>query len=99
MEQIKIAQATLAEYEAFQVPDNWLNEELQQTMWDSLKQQNEEDSGDDEGAEEDGVFRFEDDGKPEPWDDYGQESKYVDYDRRNVMEVPFPEPGACISYC
>jgi len=104
MEQIKIAQATLAEYEAFRVPDNWLNEELQQQMWDG---NNEVDAalfagemagggGADTQTNGGGTngMAFEDDGKPEPWDDYGQESKYVDYDRKNVMEVPFPEPGS-----
>ena len=34
MEQIKIADATLSEYEMFKVADNWLNEELQEKMWE-----------------------------------------------------------------
>uniref|UniRef100_A0A7S4A8T8 Phosphoribosyltransferase domain-containing protein n=1 Tax=Pseudo-nitzschia australis TaxID=44445 RepID=A0A7S4A8T8_9STRA len=94
MEQIKIAQATLAEYEAFQVSDNWLNEELQQTMWNN-KQRDSSVEQDDENDNVDGKDgEFEDDGKPEPWDDYGKENAYVDYDRRNIMEVPTPEPGS-----
>lgn len=99
MEQIKIAQATLAEYEAFQVSDNWLNEELQQTMWNN-KQRDGSVEKDDKNDNVDGKHgEFEDDGKPEPWDDYGKENAYVDYDRRNIMEVPTPEPGTYVFHC
>lgn len=106
MEQIKIADATLSEYEMFKVADNWLNEELQEKMWehgaagdDSAKATQQQEPDSNSGSNE--LAEFEDDGQSEPWDDYGEESesKYVDYERRNVMEVPFPEPGMCIRIC
>ena len=115
MEQIKIAEATLSEYEAFMVSDNWLSEELQEKMWDEV---NEFKNGDKNGMEfkqessggisgeiDDGYTTeinweegFRDDGKSEPWDDFGDEKrKDVDYGRRNIMEVPFPSKGECHS--
>ena len=102
MEQIKIAEATLSEYEAFMVSDNWLNEELQQKMWDQSNEFKNGSNGDSNGSvagEDDaGDFvqedKFEHDGKGEPWDDFGDEArKDVDYERRNIMEVPFPSKG------
>lgn len=109
MEQIKIAEATLSEYEAFMVSDNWLNEELQEQMWDSdndgssngATAESVQDSNgstsilgeedDDYAMEANGGNGFHDDGKSEPWDDFGDDKrKDVDYERRNIMEVPFP---------
>ena len=111
MEQIKIMEATLSEYEAFMVPDNWLNEELQEKMWKSIEINDErtrrteggfpEQGGDPENGSDEptnGEESFRDDGKNEPWDDFADEKqKDVDYDRRNIMEVPFPAKGRCRS--
>ncbi len=113
MEQIKIAEATLSEYEAFMVSDNWLNEELQEQMWDdgndgSKNGDSKEESnggtsesgeaGDGYSMETNGENGFRDDGKSEPWDDFGDDKrKDVDYERRNIMEVPFPSKGECHS--
>lgn len=109
MEQIKIAEATLSVYEAFMVSDNWLNEELQQQMWDKTNEfENNYKSG--SNGDSDGSITgeadagelvqdesFERDGKGEPWDNFGDEGrKDVDYERRNIMEVPFPSKGECI---
>ncbi len=115
MEQIKIAEATLSEYEAFMVSDNWLNEELQEQMWDadndggknvdaaaSIQESNGSTSslGEEDGGysmEANGENGFHDDGKSEPWDDFGDDKRQdVDYERRNIMEVPFPSKG---KYC
>jgi hypothetical protein len=101
MDQIKVAEATLSEYEAFMVSDNWLNEELQEQMWDEsnlvqLEAPKGEDGENDEECvtEPNGSNGFQDDGKSEPWDDFGVEkTKDVDYERRNIMEVPFPSKG------
>eukprot|EP00535_Pseudo-nitzschia_heimii_P009400 CAMPEP_0197180602 /NCGR_PEP_ID=MMETSP1423-20130617/5158_1 /TAXON_ID=476441 /ORGANISM="Pseudo-nitzschia heimii, Strain UNC1101" /LENGTH=751 /DNA_ID=CAMNT_0042630703 /DNA_START=218 /DNA_END=2473 /DNA_ORIENTATION=+ len=104
MDQIKIMEATLSEYEAFMVPDNWLNEELQEKMWKSIEIDDERtrrvegdiptqegDRDDGSGEPTNGGETFRDDGKSEPWDDFvDQKQKDVDYDRRNIMEVPFP---------
>ena len=108
MEQIKIMEATLSEYEAFMVPDNWLNEELQEKMWKSIDVDDERtrrtNGGfSEQGDRSDGLSEpisgeetFRDDGKNEPWDDFADEKrKDVDYDRRNIMEVPFPAKGVC----
>ena len=116
MDQIKIAEATLSNYEAFKVSDNWLSEELQDKMWDDSSNNEVGNTNDiylvSDGAQEgEGRFSqsgegsdssktsgesvFRDDGKSEPWDDFGDETrKDVDYDRRNIMEVPFPSKGA-----
>ena len=107
MTQIQVAEATLSEYEAFMVSDNWLNEELQEKMWDG-DNENIGNNGDGDGSFPSlgkdgsetsiGESEFTDDGKSEPWDDFGGEkTKNVDYDRRNIMEVPFPSKGACKS--
>jgi hypothetical protein len=105
MIQIQVAEATLSEYEAFMVSDNWLNEELQEKMWDGGNESSNSRDGDGfspssgkDGSETaNGESEFTDDGKSEPWDDFGGEKKKnVDYDRRNIMEVPFPSKGAYV---
>ena len=107
MDQIKIAEATLSEYEKFKVSDNWLNEELQAQMWDDDNginmattngKNNNNNDGDttalgDDLTEELETSRFQQDGSNEPWDDFGDETKDVDYDRRNILEAPFPTKG------
>jgi hypothetical protein len=109
MTQIQVAEATLSEYEAFRVSDNWLNEELQEKMWNGVNNSNENNEGgdgsflasrrDDDYSSEtaNGERDITDDGKSEPWDDFGGEkTKDLDYDRMNIMEVPFPSKGACM---
>ena len=109
MDQIKIAEATLSEYETFQVSDNWLNEELQAQMWndDNIVFDDDDDNNnnnnndreatasgrDDDRTEEQEIRRLFQDGSNEPWDDFGDEAKDVDWDRRNILEVPFPTKG------
>jgi hypothetical protein len=124
MEQIKIAEATLSQYELFQVSDNWLNEELQKIMWEEEKRLDEENNdttasssrgggGEGETNNNDGVgggllYNDDDDDNAmteyqtdnnEPWDYFGEDTTDVDLDRRNILEVPFPEKGAFFSCC
>jgi hypothetical protein len=142
MEQIKMAESTLNEYELFQVADNWLNEDLQREMQemnpikltlDNDDEQNDQNarkeiesysskvidkdddeygmtftSHDDDNDEEnnyngevndpsDLFFQLPEDSRlttdDEPWDNFGEDSSIKDRDRRNVLEVPFPQKG------
>lgn len=55
MEQIKIAEATLSEYELFRVSDNWLNEELQKKMWEEKEKNSPSDYDDGESNDDNNV--------------------------------------------
>ena len=92
MEQIQIAEATLSEYESYRVDDNWLNEELQEQMWQLDDSVYERSIQNDESEQDDNPF--ESDLESEPWDDFGNEKlKEISYERQSIMEVPFPPKG------
>jgi len=72
MEQIKIAEATLSEYELFRVSDNWLNEELQKIMWEEKENNSSSDYNGGESNDDNnllgGLLNDDDDTVAEEWE-------------------------------
>jgi len=93
IEQIKAAEATLSQYELYQVADNWLDEDLQQRMSAPLPSQ--ESLNSDENA-----LRIQDQdtvdwNEEEVWDAWNREQTEPPRDpsMANVRKVPHPTPG------
>ncbi|CAJ1959242.1 unnamed protein product [Cylindrotheca closterium] len=108
LEEQKAADATLSEYELFQVDDNWLDKTLQERMM-SFEAEREEDElsideetellldqlealPDDYGDNRDDRFGA-DDNNGEPWDMYGMDES----EKSEIVggrKIPIPEPGS-----